>query len=55
MGSSESNEQKLDNQSQVNTNVVIEEDVGLKNNQVLVLLYLIVVILIIHLIFEISF
>lgn len=53
MGSSESKEQKLDNQGQVNTNVVIEEDVEFKNGQVLILLYIIVVILIIHLIYKI--
>lgn len=32
MGSSESKEQKLDSQGQVNTNVVVEKDMELKNN-----------------------
>lgn len=53
MGSDNSKEQKLDNQGQVNTNVVIEEDVEFKNDEVIILLYIIVVILIIQLIHKI--
>lgn len=53
MGSSDSKEQKLENQGQVNTNVVIEDDVQFKNNHLLLLLYIIVVILILNLIYKI--
>lgn len=53
MGGGKSKEQSLENQGQVNTNVVIEDDVQFQNKDMLTLLYLIAGILIAQLLLKI--